>query len=483
MNARDLLALLQRERGSAGSGRAYDALTRERYVSAMQQEDPAMRQAMEVNLAKLDALYREFERRLPTADQSVQDYARLVHAKERLDVTLGSGGAWPPRANLVIGTVETEHMNALTAHCGEPDEYLIVFNRALLTAFLRACNYVTCAFTGPSTAGWPDEHVQSEVIMRVASPYRELLAAVSDVRLPEPRNTFSFLGGDDADEVQYRQLRWQLMEDLVTDYVFAHEYAHVLLDHLKRPDAAPPTDDHGGWAHEYEADSFALKLVVHTWMNRLRGDAVTMSWLFQSVALFFIVTSQVERYEAEVLGRPEGVWRHDRSHPPTWIRYMRLTSELGRYSYLPWDQVAPRLQGAEECLERMYGTAVEGSVSRSPAALEWRFQRLAFESLGLGLRPHHLIVVARAVQAALESGRRPDRRQVDACVAEANRELVAAGASRVGSVTRELLAVVSLLSGHALEYSSIVGHSGVRAFAGGLARIALHDARARYGGT
>lgn len=483
MNARDLLALLQREQGSAGSGRAYDALRRERYVSAMQDQDPATRQAMEINLAKMDALDREFERRLPTADQSVQDYARLVHAKERLDVTLGSAGSWPPRTNLVMGTVETEHMNALSAHCGEPDEYLVVFNRALLTAFLRACNYLTGAFTGPSTAGWPDEHVQSEVIMRVASPYGELLRAVSDVQLPDPRNTFSFFGGDDADEVKYRLLRWQLMEDLVADFVFAHEYAHVLLDHLKRPDTAPPTDDHGGWAHEYEADSFALNLVVHTRMNELKGDAVTMGWLFQSVALFFIVTSHVERYKAEVLGRPDGVWRHDSSHPPTWIRYMRLTSELSRYPYLPWDQIAPRLQGAEECLERMYVTAAGETASRSPAALEWRFQRLAFESLGLGLRPHHLVVVARAVQAALDSGGRPDRRDVDTCVAEANRELVAAGASRVESVTRELLAVVSLLSGHALEYSSTLGHSGVRAFADGLAQIALRDARTRDDGT
>jgi hypothetical protein len=480
MNARDLLALLQSERGSAGSGRAYDAFARDRYVSVMQGEDAATREAMEVNLAKMDALHSEFEPRLPTADQSVQDYARLARAKARLDVTLGSGGSTPPCTNLVMGTVETEHVNALSAHCGEPDEYLVVFNRALLTAFLRACNYLTFAFTGPSTEGWPEEHVQSEVIVRVASPYRELLAAVTEVRMPDPRNTFSFLGGDDADEVRYRQLRWQVMEDFVTDFVFAHEYAHVLLDHLKRPDAAPPTEDHGGWAHEYEADSFALELVVHTSMNELRADPVMMNWLFQSVALFFIVTSQVERYEAEVLGRADGVWRHDRSHPPTWIRYMRLTSELSRYPYLPWDQIAPRLKGAEECLERMYVTAVGGSASRSPAALEWRFQRLAFESLGLGLRPRHLLVIARAVQAALDSGARPDLRQVDACVAAANGELVAGGATPVGAVPRELLAVVSLLSGHALDYSTTVGRAGVRAFADRLAQIALRDGQTRH---
>jgi hypothetical protein len=215
-------------------------------------------------------------------------------------------------------------------------------------------------------------------------------------------------------------------------------------------------------------------------MNELRADPVMMNWLFQSVALFFIVTSHVERYEAEVLGRADGVWRHDRSHPPTWIRYMRLTSELSRYAYLPWDQIAPRLMGAEECLERMYVTAAGGSVSRSPTALEWRFQRLAFESLGLGLRPRHLVVIARAVQAALDSGARPDPRQVDACVAAANRELVAGGATPVGDVPRELLAVVSLLSGHALDYSTTVGRAGVRAFADGLAQIALRDAQTRH---
>jgi hypothetical protein len=490
VRAPDLLARLQRDsvRGRPQSPQ-YDALTRQRYLAVMKQVDPATRQLMQQNLAQVDASHAEYMPRLPTPHQSVEDYARLERAKERLDVTLSGGGGIPPRTNVVIGTVETEHLNALSTRCDEPAEYLIVFNRALLTGFLRLCNYLTCALTpgrGPGRADvagsggdtMPVEDIDDEAVSRLAPLYRELLEAVTDARMPDPRNTFAFLW--DAEDAEYRNLRWQLMEDFVTDFVFAHEYAHVFLDHLRRSDEPEPSEDHGGWGHEYEADSVGLELLVHTWMNKVRGDARAVTWLLQSVGLVFIFTSQVERYAAEVRGATGGVWRDSRTHPPTWVRYGRLLGEISRYPYLPWPAIHPHLRRVEDCLELIYGTAVGGDVARSASSLEWRFQRVAFESLGPGLLPQHLFVAARAVKLTLDSGATPDQRQLEGCMAHANRELNAHGVYPLADVTRPLVEVVSLLGNHALEYARSLGPTTVRGFADELALVALRDARTRY---
>ena len=492
MNARDLLLMLQHERARSGlSGQHYDAVSRERYLAAMKQADPATRRYMEQNLERMNSRHAEYMSRLPTPDQSVQDYVRLTKAKERLDVTLRGGGDIPPRNNVVIGSVETEHLNALSTHCGQPDEYLIVFNRALLTAFLRICNYMACVFivrkasdgspdVPVSDGMWPVEEIDDDVVLRLAPLYRELLAAVAEIRLPDPGHTLAFIGGGDAREAEFRSLRWQAMEDFVTEFVFAHEYIHVLLNHLTRLDDSRPTEDHGGWGHEYEADSVGLELLIHTWMNELRADPVIMTWLFQSVGLFFIFTSQVERYVAEVLGRTDLLWRDNKSHPPTWVRYTRLAWEISRYPYLLWPAIHPHLRRAEDCLEQIYGAAVGTNVTRSAASLEWRFQRLAFESLGLGLLPQHLFVVARAVKSTLKSGTPPDRSQLEACTTDANLELNANGVYPLADVTQPLAAVVSLLGNHALDYSRSLEPATVNGFADELARVALRDARTRY---
>lgn len=471
MEARDLLTVMQR--GKARVGQAYDDLVRQRYLAVMEQADPRTRPYLAENLARNDATYARYLPRLPTPMQSVQDYVRLSRAKERLDVTLKGGGDLPPRDNVVIGSVETEQLNALSMHWAASDEYLIVFNRALFVALLRVCNYVTCAFT-------VDDEIERDQIVRLAPAYRELLTAVTEARLPDPGHTFALFGAPDVREAEYRNLRWQLREDFVADFLFAHEYMHVLLGHLTSAGGAAPTEDHGGWDHEYEADSIGLELFIHTWMNLLRGEPVPMTWLLQSVSLFFVFVAHVERYRAEVLGRPDGVWRHDRSHPPTWVRYGRLVGDISRYPYLPWDQIHPRLRQMEDCLEWLYDAAVGVDVAPSAASMEWRFQRLGFESLPLGLLPQHLVVVARCVQSALRSKAVPDLHQMVTCTAEVNHELEAHGISRLTDLRQSAAGVVTLLSRHALGCAQTVGSTAVDGFADELARIALRDARTRY---
>jgi hypothetical protein len=402
----------------------------------------------------------------------------------------------------VLGTVETQYLNALSTRCQRPDEYLIALNRTLLNACLRLCNYAASCLTMSSAASshaasvftaptsradkngvWPVDEIQREAIEQLAPAYRDLLTSVIESRMPDPRVTVSYVARDmpeHVDEHQSRERRWTRMEDCVTDFIVAHEYAHILLDHLEQADESP-TEEHGGWGHEYHADSVGLNLLVYSWVNLVFGDTLLMSWAFQSVALSFLFISQIERYTAEILRSTDGVWRDHRSHPPTWLRYRRVFWQISRYEFMPWAALEPHLRRVEEFMEQLYVAAVGDHVARSVPTLEWRFQRLAFGSIDHGLYPQQLVVAARAVRSALESGTAPDRRRLESCAAAAGHDLAARRIQPLTEVTPALEDVTSSLGNAALQCVSLLGdRTTVQGFADQLERVMLRDARERY---
>jgi len=132
---------------------------------------------------------------------------------------------------------------------------LIVFNRALLLAVKQTSNHVAAALApdqatadeNPYTSDRGVERINQSAVELISPLYGELLEAVSQFRLPAPNSTVPLFARRE------REARWTMMEDFATDFVFAHEYAHVLLRHAS---ADPPqlSEDQGGWGQEYEAD-------------------------------------------------------------------------------------------------------------------------------------------------------------------------------------------------------------------------------------
>jgi len=497
MRASDLLAALQRQNTRPDIlGSEYDKYTRELALAeAAAEPDSAIREYLEHNLAKVDSWEAKYSSRLPTQYQSIADYARLAEAKERLDKTLKGGGPYPPQDDLVFGSVEMKNLNALSTYCSDSDQYLIVFNRGLLAALLNVCNYV--AFISKVSTR-PDGHldmdrmfadfnrgveeIDADYIPQVAPGYRELLAAVSTGRMPDPTDT---LNSSDprTEEARWRSDKWMFMEDSVAHFVFAHEYMHILLGHFSGLEESSPSEDTGGWRNEYQADSDALELIVYTWMNEVEGNSKFMTWLIQAVSIFFIFMSQVERYKAEVMGESRVIWRDDKTHPPVWIRYIRLRSEIGRYPYLPWQSIEPHLLNIEHGLEKLYEAAVGGDAIYSATSAEWWFQKNAFQSLYLGLLPQHMVVLAHCVKMALDTNQVPEGQQLEVCLRSAARDLSAFNVRPLpNEIPSKLPMAAKLICERALRRDlPTLGSPTVHGFADRLISIAVHDALARYG--
>lgn len=470
VRASDLLAELQRQNGGD-----YDRDVRQGLVAAMAAQPDAVREKLKQIIVRNDTLHAKYRDRLPTRYQSATDYIRLAQAKEWLDKTLNGGGSLRSRDDVVFGSVETKQLNAFSTYCSD-SQYLIVFNRGLLTALLRVCNYLTL-MTRINTRSdgsldlerTADDFIRgteidsNNISPHLSAAYRDLLTAVSAGRMPDPRQTVPFVSlaaaGPDGPaqhasaHAVWRDFKWTSMEDSVTGFVFTHEYMHVLLGHLSQLEKSQPDEDAGGWGNEYEADSRALSYVGTTWMNEWKGDPQAVTWLLQAVSLFFIFMSQIERYTAEVMGEDRLIWQQAMTHPPTWMRYIRLRSEIKRYSF--WKSIEPHIRNVEESLEKLYQTAVGADVIHTSASAEWWFQRLAFGSHYLGLLPQHMVVLAHCVKMALRTKRVPEGEELKTCLQSAARYL-STSAPGVLPLTNEipdtLATAAKILCEYALGY-------------------------------
>src|SRR5947209_17275773 len=104
--------------------RTYDAEIRELNLETAARAEPRIRNILEENLRKRDALESRYKDQLPTPYQSLQDYIRLVQAKTAIDETLRRVGQFQPRNDLVLGSLETEDINAQSTYWPESSEHL-----------------------------------------------------------------------------------------------------------------------------------------------------------------------------------------------------------------------------------------------------------------------------------------------------------------------------------------------------------------------
>ena len=331
MTARDYLMKRQARQVSPGAAEnPYDAETEGRYRELMEKARPDIRKKMEENLRKRKAGDTKYTARLPTPLQSLQDFRRLLEAKEAIDVTLTAAGEYQPVENLVLGSVETDLLNAMATFTRDSGEYLIVFNRGLLLSLLAVSNlFVRATSMKPEPAlGEPVDTIVADQVAALAPMYGALLASVSQGGVPPPGTTTALFPWPE------KEARWTKLEDAAMEFALAHEYAHILRGHLSS-DTEEFTEDRGGWGQEHEADSLALDFVAQTWLEAERkhfGDAdfnpILLGFFLQGVALFFVLVCQIEQYQAEVRGKPAGIWSTSRSHPPTYVRWSRMLDQV-----------------------------------------------------------------------------------------------------------------------------------------------------------
>ena len=116
MAVRALLEIVQRDNAAADGGRTYDERAHALYVKNLSEYDPETRKMLEENLRRQDALLARYADRAPTPYQSLIDYVKLAQAKDRIDDTLRRVGIYKPCDNLVLGSAESRHLNAMTAY-------------------------------------------------------------------------------------------------------------------------------------------------------------------------------------------------------------------------------------------------------------------------------------------------------------------------------------------------------------------------------
>ena len=242
MTAREYLQKLQLDQiGGPASAKSYDQRVRSLYLDTMNRATPEYRKLLEENLRKRDASDAKYLDRLPTPFQSLQDFRRLTEAKERIDVMLRRVGQFEPLDNLILGSIETEKLNAMSAPWN--GEYLIVFNRGLLLALLAVSNFVTCAFTKnwKPQSGAAVDSIDLNTVLLFAPRFFDLLDSVSHGHAPTVETIVPLLKWPE------KEIRWTKLEDAATEFVFAHEYAHILLGHLSGAAEQDLTEDQGGW--------------------------------------------------------------------------------------------------------------------------------------------------------------------------------------------------------------------------------------------
>jgi hypothetical protein len=485
MLAREYLESLQLRQFGTRAPRTYDAQAIELSLKTAARSEPRIRKIIEENLRKRIAFESKYQDLLPTPYQSLQDYVRLAQAKTAIDETLKRVGQFQPRDDLVLGSIETEEINAQSRYWPDSSEHLIIFNRGLLLALLAVSNLVMCAIhQNPAFAqaaldsGEPLDTIHHDIVEKFAPRYLQVLKAISEGRAPDLSLVVPLYLWPE------KETRWTKLEDAAMQFLFAHEYAHILLGHTNLVHRQQTSEELGGWGDEYEADSLALDLLVQTWLAEMdEADPLMIAFAMQGACLFFMLVCQIEQYSAKTCGRSRMLWKASSSHPCTYVRWLRMIDKARSKTRHEWwtSAVAPQLATIEACLASYYRRAVKSEGPETAAALEWRFQRTTVELLAkYHLVPAHLYVVIRCARAAIAAKTVLDGRTLTSQVEQADQELEAAGARPLRDYRAPLPAIAVELARLAIRDAENLGATAMQSILSRLADALLLDARTRY---
>jgi hypothetical protein len=240
--------------------------------------------------------------------------------------------------------------------------------------------------------------------------------------------------------------------------------------------------DIGGWGYEYEADSLALDFLVQGWGAAHEGNPLVIAFALQGVCLFFTMLSQIEQYAAEVRGEASSVWTAAKTHPPTYLRWIRMMDKIRDRtpSELQTFMVA-QIVTVARVLDAYYLGAVASDLPKTDAGIEWHFQRTAMNALARHrLVPPHLFIAMRCASAALAGGTVLDPAATRAVAAKADEELETAGARPLRNYGGPLVTITQELSELVLSNSRTLGVEKAQRSADRLADVSLLDARTRY---
>lgn len=474
-SARTYLADRQRMEADGHSGRAYDEAIEARYVENLAKCDGPTRARLDQNLRARRAYHAKYEQFVPTPYQSIQDFARLHEAKVDIDgiLTQENGSQFRPVSNLLLGSVESKELNAESLFFPDSDENLIIFNRGLLQALLRVCNLLaTAAVIKPEGIEFDDGIVQ-----RFAPIYGQLLRTVLDGSVPSPDSLVTLWR-----DAPTKEALWTMLEDAGTECVFGHEYAHILLGHVKSPAVA---SNLASWGDEYEADSIALDLVAQAWVQRLGGDTGASIIVVEGMTAFFRFLSHLEQYGAQCCGDPAFLWDRSQSHPPTRLRWGRMLDKArARLSEIDpaWARLcSAQSEAVASCLDRCFLLAVGTQVTEGPVTVAWHYQDSALATmLGCHLVPQHLFLALRCARATLLSGAPLDQAAIRKELEAGDDKLRTAGARPLLDYRDPLSEVILNMSQRTLRDAERIGKADCERMVDQLSECVLLDARCRY---
>ncbi len=471
-------------------------MTAERYLATLRSPD--------VSSLTIDGANPSGKASIPY--QSGDDYERLQRARIDIERALRKTPRFQRPDRLVLATRETTELNAHATYFPQSDEYLIVFNRGLLMSIPVMANLVVHALE--RQAGGADFR---PVPLAVPIGHRswsavdvpeELLSAISDaslnrIKIGRAASRFvqaldaaarGFGPGQELAESLPRGIgqldeEEDLILDAALDFVFGHEYAHVVCGHVRDSvngigEAAPQ----GEWGPEYQADTEGLDLLGTAWAERFHHSPVAPVYIVRGVTLFFSVLRHIERYRAYVLGDRSMIWRSTHSHPPTTIRWMRMITQLEqRVPGVGWPKfVWSERADIEGCLDGYFDT-VQRPEMRTAVSDEFEFQERLLESMGkFFTRPQDLLLALTIVKNG------PDLRavsypQIVRCMRSVDEDLTAHNIDPIRTVSENTLRFCD----HVLRIAEcLVGSVGEANASGMIERaceVIRHDALCRYG--
>jgi hypothetical protein len=252
---------------------------------------------------------------------------------------------------LVIGTLPTARVNAMTVSVPSSDEYVVIFESQLMPfigLLAKLCSRALpfkISDEGRIIAAFDKVSIKKHIEQNesVISDFEELLEAYLIVGRPgAARWALSPLGPDET------TLSGTLLYSMGT-FVLGHEYAHVFANHLKGARKTPITiagqpaeEVLWQWRQEDQADTYGLVIMLHA----MRTSEL---WLrFWGPSLFFSCTDIVERARAILLTGEESKRPPSSTHPPDEMRHQHIRRFMEQFLEARRESLGPEAERVKE---------------------------------------------------------------------------------------------------------------------------------------
>lgn len=299
---------------------------------------------------------------VPTTNEDPVMYSRLTTLATQIDAVVSSLGM-KPELPLLLGTLNSGQVNAVTIRPPDGSGHLVLFERQIFHFALLFSKALARAFPAMeqdrshrSIHSWDSADIDEWVARNptVNQRFNEVVAAYAVYGSPVLAPPYPI-------EPSHSMLANVILVSMEL-FMLGHEYGHVLLGHTggdgSRPAPATQADTLAfSWADELQADRLGLRLSMEATMEGLGVDA---SLAFSGADAFFSALDIMDR-ATSFLATGDDRRRTLGSHPPAHLRResVRKVIELEAAPHLGEQAAGPVMMGkaVEHAAEQLWAGA------------------------------------------------------------------------------------------------------------------------------